>query len=262
MNGRFRIGALRDLYAQPLYRMLKSSPDVSGELLFDTPAAHIDRLMLKELDAAFVAPMDFAMNSSDLIIFPGVGVSSAGFSGVVRLYLRDQLKAITTMAVGAVTTTDVITTRIILGEKYDAAPAIIPVAGTVEEMLAKADCALVAGEPLHSIRSDRPFLDMIDEWSDVTELPFVHTFCVARSEEINKELGDLLITSQLAGKMELPSVADDLAKDSSLSPEYLSHFFSHFSFGLEETAKQSLEAFMQLAFYHGMLGDVPEVRIG
>ena len=85
MSERFRIGAIRDLYTHPLYRILKSSPALSGELLFDTPAAHIDRILSNECDAAFVAPMDYAINSSDLEIHPGVGVLSGGFRNTIRL---------------------------------------------------------------------------------------------------------------------------------------------------------------------------------
>lgn len=257
----WRIGALRDLYTQPLYRLLHSSPALSGELLFDTPAAHIDRLMSKECDAAFVAPMDYAVNSSDLTIVPHVGVSSSGFSDTIRLYLRDDAKAIRTMAVGTVTTTDVVLARLILGEKYDSVPTIIPVAGSIEAMLLKADCALLSGDQLHSIGSSQPFIDLVDEWTDITEFPFVHTLCVARNGSPPKGLSDLLISSAQAGRIELTSVADDLAASRALSGEYIAQFFSRFSYDFDDSSKQSLETFMEMAFLHGILADVPEINI-
>lgn len=259
MSERFRIGALRDLYTHPLYRILKSSPALSGELLFDTPAAHIDRLMSKECDAAFVAPMDYAMNSSDLEILPGVGVLSSGFSSIIRLYFRSELKTIRSMAVGPVTTTDVVLSRIVLNEKYDSAPVIVPVAGSVNEMLAKADCALISGDTLHRTEADHPFLDVVDEWTDITDLPFVHTLCVARSGSVKKDLGDFLIASAQAGRLELQGVADELSRDRALSPEYLREFLSHLTYDFTDTAKESLEAFMQMAFLLGLIGDVPDI---
>ena len=260
MSGRFRIGTLRDLYTQPLYCTLQGS--ASAELLFDTPAVHIDRLMSKESDAAFVHPMDYGINSSDLIIYPGVGVSANGFAGTVRLYLRENLQDIKSMAVGTVTTTDVVLTRVVLGEKYDSAPAIVPVAGTVEAMLAKADCALVAGEPLHSIQTKYPFIDLVDEWSDITELPFVHSICVGRSESFNKELSDLLIVSQERGKSELRILADELSKDRTQSPDAIYEFLSQFSYTFDDRSRESLETFFHMAFFHGLMGDVPEIVVG
>jgi len=258
----WQIGALHELYTQPLYRTLKSSPDVLGELLFDTPAKHIERLLSKECDAAFVAPMDYALNSSDLILFPNVGVTGSGLEGIVRLYFRGELHSITSMAVGSVSTTDVVLSRILLAEKYDSAPAIIPVAGSVDDMLAKADCALVTGDALISVQSQRPFIDVVDEWSDVTELSFVHTLGVTRDESFNKEISELLLASQQAGRIEIEAIANELAQERNLSADDVHQFLSHFSYGFDEQARQSLETFFEMAFFHGMRGDVPEIKIG
>lgn|GEM_PF-6237225 len=262
MSTQFKIGALRDLYTQPLYHTLNSSSDTSEELLFDTPAEHIDKLMSNELNAAFIHPMDYALNSSDLIIFPGVGVSASGFASTVRLYLRSDVRNITVMAVGAVTTTDVVLTRLVLTEKYDSAPSILPVAGTIDDMLAKADCALVAGDAVLDVHSTRPYIDIIDEWSDISELPFVHAFCVTRGESFNKELSERLLISQEAGKNNLRAVADNLSRDHRHSPDTIYNFLSHFSYGFDDQSRESLETFFQMSFYHGVLGDVPEINVG
>jgi predicted solute-binding protein len=260
VNTPFRIGALRDLYTQPLYRTLKSSAE--AELLFDAPFIHMERLMSNEINAAFIHPIDYAINSSDLIIFPGVGVSASGFASTVRLYMRGELHAIKAIAVGSVTTTDVVLTRIVLTEKYNSLPSIVPVAGTIEEMLAKADGALVAGDVVLAVQSDRPYIDIVDEWSDISELPFVHSFCAARSESFNKELSDLLITSQSAGKKVLRTLADELSGDHHQSPDTIYNFLSHFSYDFDDSSRESLELFFKMAYYHGMLGDVPEINVG
>ncbi len=257
----WRIGALRELFTQPLYRNLKSSPDKSGELLFDIPSAHIDAMMNKERDAAFVAPMDFAQNSSGMILYPNVGVSSSGNSNVARLYLRKNLQQITSLAVGNVSTTDVVLARIILGEKYNSEPAIVPVFGSIDEMLAKADCALVSGDSLLTLNSDQPFIDIVDEWSDITELPFVHTLCIARSETFSKEISALLLSSQEAGQHSIESIANEIAAETSRSSDLLQNYLSHFSYGFDELSKTSLEEFFRMAFYYGMLGDIPEINI-
>lgn len=262
MTERFRIGTLRDLHTQPLYRTITSSPAFTGELVLDTPAAHIDRMMAKECDAAYVAPMDYALNSSDLVIVPGIGASSSGFSGAARLYLRGRLETIRTMAVGTVSATDVVLARIVLGEKYDSAPAVVPAAGPVEAMLAKADCALVTGEALFGITASAPFLDLVDEWSDVTELPFVHTIAVMRDEGYSAPLAELLTASQQAGRLELDAVAEALAAERSLPQAGIREFLSRFSYTFDDSSRESLETFFQMAFFHGMAGDVADIRFG
>ncbi len=261
MSAKFTIGALSDLKSQPLFHTLKSSSDTPGELSFDTPATHIERLMSKEMDAAFISPMDYAVNSSDLIMLPTIGVSSSGFSNVTRLYFRDNVKAISSMAVGAVSTIDVVATRLVLGEKYDAAPAIVPVQGSIDDMLAKADCALVAGDVVLSSTSLRPHIDIVDEWSDITELPFVHTIAVMRNESLNKELSDLLVDAQHRGRLSLELISNELSKTTHLSNEIIYSFLSHLSYGLDDESKQSLEEFFRMAYYYGMLTDIPEINI-
>jgi chorismate dehydratase len=257
----WRVGALRELFTQPLYQTLKSSSEFPGELLFNTPSEHIDALMSKILDVAFAAPVDFAQNSSGMILYPGLGVYSTGYSNVARLYLKKNLPAIKKLAVGNVTTTDVVLTRIILGEKYESEPTIVPVIGSIDEMLAKADCALISGDTLLRLQTDHPFIDIVDEWSDITELPFVHTICMARSETFSKEINTLLYSSQNAGKNSLDSIANGLAAETKLSADLLQNYLSHFSYGFDELSKASLEEFFRMAFYYGMLADVPEINI-
>jgi chorismate dehydratase len=257
----WQVGAIRELYTQPLYRTIKGSSAFPGELLFDTPAVHIDALMSNERTAAFVAPVDYAQNSSDMVIYPDLGVSSSGYSNVARLYLRKNLALIKTLAVGTVSATDVVLTRIVLGEKYDSEPAIVPVIGSVDEMLAKADCALVTGDSLLTLQSDHPFIDVVDEWSDITELPFVHTVCIGRTDAYSKELNAVLTASQTAGRDSLESVANSIAAETNHSADLIQNYLSHFSYGFDELSKLSLEEFFRMAFYYGMLGDIPEINI-
>lgn len=255
----WRVGGLRDLYTQPLYRTIKGS--ASAELLFDIPSGHFDAIMSNEMDAAFTTPIDYALNSSGLILYPNIGVSSTGYSNVARLYLRKNLQFITTMAVGIVSTTDVALTRIILGEKYDSEPKIVPVLGSIDEMLMKADCALVTGESLLTLQSEFPYIDIVDEWSDITEMPFVHSFCVARTEKFSKEIQTMLLAASAAGRDSIGSIANEFAAETNRSSDLLQNYLSHFSYGFDELSKTSLEEFFRMAYYYGMLGDVPELPI-
>jgi predicted solute-binding protein len=256
----WRVGAIRNVHAQPLFQTLLSSPDTSGELLFDTAASHIERLMSKEMDAAFISPMDYAVNSSDLIILPGIGVTSSGFSSLARLYFKGEMLSIETMAIGIVSTLDVVLARLVLGEKYDAAPAIVPHPGVIDDMLRKADSALVTGEDLLTVASDKPFIDLVDEWSDMTELPFVHTICVMRNESYDKALHDHLLDAQQRGRLLLEQIAGDLSVQRKLPNEKIYTLLSSLSYGLDDESSQSLGEFYRMAFYFGMLGDVPELN--
>ncbi len=258
----WKVGASRELLTRPLYHTLNRSSGFPGELFFDTPQAHIEQMMGKALDAAFVAPIDLAQNSSDMILYPEIGAVSSGESGAARLYMRSDLQKIESVAVGNESTTTIVLSRIILGEKYESEPSIVPMLGTIEQMLAKADCALVSDRHLVGVTSKLPYIDIVDEWEDLTDLPFVHSVCIARSESFSPELHSLLMASQRSGSAALGAVAQELVKETSNSAEELEQYLSNFSYGLDDPARQSLEEFFRMAFYYGILGDVPEITFG
>ena len=128
-------------------------------------------------------------------------------------------------------------------------------------LTAKADCALISGDAIHSTSSQKPYLDVIDEWEDIAELPFVHCVAITREEYFNDKLKELLFSSQQAGRIELEGISSMLAKERNLDAEEVYQFLLRFTYGLDEVSTQSLEMFFKMSYYHGMLADVPEINI-
>ena len=122
--------------------------------------------------------------------------------------------------------------------------------------------SLLCGDSLLSLSSDKPFLDIIDEWSDITEMPFVHTLCVMRDESFSKELSLLLADSQQAGRLSIDEISNQLSLKHNIISDTMKPFLSHFMYGFDEQSKESLEEFFRMAFYQGLLGDIPEMKFG
>lgn len=261
MSEKFRIGALNGIVNQPLFYKFHSSSESSGELLFGSAPSHAEKLLNKELDAAFLNPIDYALNSSDLLLHPLIAVSSSGFSGVVRLYLRKELKAISSLAVNATSAAEVVLAKIILAEKYDSEPSIVPVAGTIDAMLAKADSALVVGDDIFAIQTDFPFIDLVDEWNDITELPYVHTVCAVQNGNVKKEIFELLKESRDWGIKNSAAISYEHSEKLHRAADDLTEYLSHFSYSFTEDVRASLDEFFRLAYYYGMLPDVPDINI-
>ncbi|MDD8016806.1 MAG: hypothetical protein PHP42_00385 [Bacteroidota bacterium] len=264
----FRIGALRDLYHQLLYDMFQSSVSTEekipsrAELLFDTAPAHIERLMNNELDAAFINPIDFALNSSDLVVYPAVCAATSGMSDIVRLYLREKIKTISSLAVNTTSASEVVLARIVLTEKYEAAPSIVPVAGDIPSMLKTSDSALTVGDDVLKTKWNGPFIDVVDEWTDITELPFVHTLCVSRNDKFIPELNALLAESLAQGKNNVTKVALSASAKIGIAADDLLDYYSSISYTFNEELHAGLDEFFRMAFYQGMLSDIPEVSFG
>lgn len=258
----FRLGAVPDLYGRPLVYGIENpeGPALAG-LSFETAGVNTERLLKEDLDAGLIGPIDFARNSSDFGLYPSIGVASRYESRTAVLCLHQNLRKITSIAVGVVTSSDIILAKIILSEKFEQDVTIVPVIGSVEQMLSKADAALLAGNAAFSSPWNGPKLDLVDEWTDMTELPFVHLMCAARKEKQKKEIAPLLLSSQKKGAASLPLIASQHAKTFTFPAEVLEGQLERYEYGFGDEARQGLGEFFRYAFYLGILPDVPEIEV-
>lgn len=259
-----RLGIVPHLYPQPLFGGLRekgsaaSHPSGSrgtGETRpFGLTEDHFAPLAVQlregKLDGAFLSPVEYAHLYGTCKIAPNVGVLSEGESGSVLLVFHEHLHTIKTIGVDPAFPSEIVLADIIMKEKYDTAPQFVPLSGSVDEALRKADAALVVDRSAIAVR-DRPArLDLVDEWYDLSELPFVHGFWVVREGTFAAEEMKALTTAALPAES-LPGLNPD-------EEEYLLNF----RYTLEEEGIASLNEFFRMAYYHGVLKDIPDLRIG
>ena len=249
-GNQFRIGAIPDFYCRPVIFGLQQpeSPAAAG-LFFESAGVNTERILNDECDAALIGPVEFARNSSDFSLYPSVGVSSRGESRTSVLCVNRNIRAITSVAVGAVSSSDIILAKIILSEKFEQEIVIVPVIGSVQQMLLKADAALLTGNALLTSRWEGPTLDLVDEWSDMTDLPFVHLLCAARKEKHKKEIASLLLTSMEKGIASLPAIAAQQSKELSLPVDEMEQQLEGYAYGFDDEAREALGEFFRYAFY-------------
>ncbi len=261
-GNQFRIGAIPDFYCRPVIFGLQQpeSPAAAG-LFFESTGVNTERILNDECDAALIGPVEFARNSSDFSLYPSVGVSSRGESRTSMLCVNQNIRAITSVAVGAVSSSDIILAKIILSEKFEQEIVIVPVIGSVQQMLLKADAALLTGNALLASRWEGPTLDLVDEWSDMTDLPFVHLLCAARKEKHKKEIASLLLTSMEKGIASLPAIAAQQSKELSLPVDEIEQQLEDYAYGFDDEAREALGEFFRYAFYLGIFPDVPEIDV-
>jgi predicted solute-binding protein len=131
----------------------------------------------------------------------------------------------------------------------------------VDAMLAKADAALLVHDMSKSNEPTGAFtLDLVEEWNDMTELPYVHGFWVGREEEMSEEEANALLTAKKNGILLKEQIAQGTAQQQNLPLNEVSQYISSFSYNLGEHEEESLAEFMHYAYYHGVIGDVPEIQ--
>ncbi|HOV98556.1 MAG TPA: hypothetical protein PK595_03160 [Bacteroidota bacterium] len=259
--------AVHDLcYLQPLlYGLEKAQSDL--ELVYDIPSRN--SVLFSErsnnLRSAFLSPIDYARHGADYCIVPDISVSSKQPSQTILLLINHNVSDISRIAVDIRFTSEIILAKIILEEKYrnlsSSSVQYLPMMPNVDEMLAKADAALVVQSPPTLVIPDNVFaLDLVEEWIDLTDLPYVHGFWVGREEELSEDEAKELLRAKKEGVLLLPQISEALALRYRLPVNSLKSYFSAFSYDFGEEQEQSVEDFFHYAFFHGALQDVPELR--
>jgi len=262
------LGVPEASYLQPLlYGLRNSSADL--ELLVDFPSQLALRLQqrIDSVRCAFLSPIDYARHGGDYLIVPGVGVSSSSRTDTIQLFVNPNVQNVETIAVDIRVTSEIILAKIILAEKFPNLAAakgslqFIPMLPKRDEMLRKADAALVVNFSPHTQSPEEPFaLDLVDEWNDLTGLPYVHGVWVGHDEAEAEAIVETLLLAKENGVLHLAEVAEVISAEHNVTREFSKQYLSGFSYGLAEEEQQGFAEFVRFAYYHGILPDVPDLN--
>ena len=245
-----RLGIIDHLYARPLFRGLAEPRDGPRfDLVRDVPAQLARKLRQRHLDGAFLSPIDYARDYSLYGIIPKCLVASAVETSTVALFFKEHIREIRTVAVDATSASEVVLAHLILREKYDITPRILPIDAPLEAALGQADAALVVGDACRAKRGVRNKIDLIDEWEDLTGLPFALGLWVARDGALAPKEMNAIIRSASRGAAAIEKVAEGEERD----------YLSSFVYEQTEEVLQGLTEFFRMAYYHGILPDIPEL---
>lgn len=213
----------------------------------DVPARIAIALRERELAAALLGPVDFARDSSDYQILPGVALAFAEGWGALRLHFRTGTRRIATLAADPSSSSEIVLARIILAEEFESTPAILPAQGTLEALLEKAD-AVLSSDELSGLSVPHPgeSLDLVEAWRELTDLPLVAGVWACRENALeDSEVAAIQLAHRAA---EERTVASAIAGAS--TPGY----------ALTSAVEEGLRSFWHYAYYHGLLPDIPELR--
>lgn len=216
---------------------------------------------------AFLSPIDYARLGGEYLIVPDVGVSSSVPTGTIQLFVKSTVSNIITIAVDIRVTSEIILARIILQEKYRNIAAstgkmqFIPMFPNLDAMLTKADAALIANFTPSKSPHDRFFaLDLVEEWHDLTEFPYVHGFWVGTEAQAGEDDVRALIRAKHDGVAHLDEIVQEVSREQELSVERTQQYFSSFSYGFGAEEQGSLAEFIHYAYFFGIIPDAPDNR--
>src|SRR5207244_1779454 len=138
-------------------------------------------------------------NYLTLKILPHVAVVSEEEGDSILLLFKGGIKDFATIGVDPSCESETALTRLILAEKYDSTPNFVPIKGPPDEALSHFDGVLTVDRRGRDQRLESNSLDIINEWYDITELPYVHGFWALRDEATTSAEREFLKTASLEG---------------------------------------------------------------
>jgi chorismate dehydratase len=261
MSVRKRLGISQDVCYSPFLNTLANEP--TFECIVDLVANNAIRMREHELDGAFLTPIDYARESSDYSIIPYVAVSSRVATDTIVLCFKEGLHTVNTLAVHPTSTSEIVLASILLGERFDVRPKILPVIGNFDEAMRRADATLLVGdEAVKEATQHRNKLDLVEEWNDMTDLPYVHGFWCVREEVVSR--GDVAAIQRACkrGSESIDEIVDAAIAGGSphLPPDLLRQYLKSFSFTLNEEEQEAVAEFLRYAYYRGVVPDVADLH--
>jgi chorismate dehydratase len=244
-----RLGIIPHAFAQPLFAGLRGPEGPAApafELVTESSAQLALELRQGNLDGAFLSPIDYARDASRYQIVPESGAVSEGESATVLLLFAENRGAgFERIAVDPANASEIVLLHLVMAEKYDLTPTFVPVKSSPESALEEADAVLVAGNAAAAMRSWERRLDVVDEWGDATGLPYVHGMWAVRPGALPPDGLSLLRSSGPSADARRSAGGEDDAFRYGLTPDDLAAFHE----------------FIRIAYYHGVLKDIPDVRL-
>lgn len=257
MTGPVRLGVVSYLNAEPLVYGLEA--DTGFEILRDVPSRVAERLHAGDVHLGMIPSIEYA--HGDYAVVPGVAITSRGPVRSVRLVLGRPLEQARRVALDASSRTSQALTRVLLRERLGRDPEYVQMPPEPERMLAEADAALLIGDPALFLHLPGETVDLGEEWTRLTGLPFVYAFWAGPAGAIECDGVRRLQEAQRRGVELLDRIAAAYnglgAGQAERSEAYLRHNIVY-RLGGEELA--GLAEFYRRAFALGIIPRLPELR--
>ena len=205
---RIRLGAVGYLNARPLVYGLEHNDRF--DLRYDLPSECARLLHAHETDLGLIPSIEYLRGPSEYWMVPGPAVTSRGPVASVAIYTRREPRDIRTIAMDTSSRTSVALATIMLRRRFGAAPEPAPMAPDLDAMLEQNDAALIIGDValfLDHDASGATKIDLGEEWTAMTGLPFVYACWTGWPEAVRRHDVTILQRARDAGMAQSNAVA-------------------------------------------------------
>ena len=246
-----RVSAVEYLNARPLVHGLDGRTDLF-ECRFDVPGKCASLLHDKSVDLGLIPSIEY-LRSPDYRIVPDIAVTSTGPVASVALFTDRPATSLRSIAVDASSRTAAALLRILCAEWFDIEPTFVTLRPDLPAMLKRCDAALLIGDAALYQEHELNGLDKVDlgeEWTTMTGLPFVWAYWVGRKGVVEPAHVEALGAARERGQNSLDEIAEQFARQGEDDePLELARTYLHknVSYVLDDQALAGLKKFFAKA---------------
>ena len=204
------IGSVPYLNARPLvdwFTQTEAGRASSVTVIEAVPSKLFPLLKSGDVAVALLSSVTFFQNKA-WGYAPGAGICSNGPVESVRLLSSVPIEQVRRVALDTSSLTSVALLKILLEQRFHIVPEFVPHPPDLDAMLSLADAALLIGDPGFGAYSGDLFtLDLGEEWSLWTGLPFVYALWLGPIGNITPELSGVLQQAKEWGTGHIDAIA-------------------------------------------------------
>lgn len=251
-----RLGAVDYLNARPLVYGLELRSDMF-RLRFDVPSKCAALLHEGSIDVGMIPSIEY-LRGHEYRIVPGIGIISNGSVASVALFATVPVADVHTIAADTSSRSSNGLLRVLCAERFGIDAEFHPMAPDPELMLRRCDAALLIGDTALFLDYQQLGAEKIDlgqEWTSMTGLPFVWAFWAGRRTALSHEQVRALSAARDAGVAESDSVAETYcgADRAARGKAYLRE---NIYYELGDREEEGLRTYYDLAERHGVIDRV------
>ena len=256
-----RLGAVSYLNTKPLVHGLDQRPDLFS-VRFDVPAQCAALLHEGRVDVGLIPAIEYLRG--DYRIVPGVAIGSNGPIASVAIFSRVPVERVATLSLDISSRTSVALTRILCARRWGTAPKFTPAEPDWRAMLARADAALIIGDPALAIDPAAHGLiktDLGSEWRALTGLPFVYAMWTGRAGVVGPEHIAELNAARDRGAADVAAIVRaEAAGSAAREAQALEYLRDNLKYALGDAEIAGLRRFHELAAELGLAPGLRELR--
>ena len=257
-----RLGAVEYLNARPLVCGLERSPRFV--VRYDVPSECARLLHTGAVDVGLIPSIEYLQSDAYRIV-PDLAIVSRGAVASVALFTTRPVRDVRSIAMDSSSRTSVALVRILCARLFKIQPAIQSLDPDLDEMLRRADAALIIGDSAllmdpakvrlkpHTTyeKSDQLPIEKIDlgeAWTEMTGLPFVWAFWAGRPDALTRDDIRALGEARNAGVRQSDAIARAYFRDAPAHQELGARYLrDNIKYHLRDEERAGLEAFYRYA---------------